>query len=324
MMAGEARYRWTVLRAGPIRLDGGGMFGVIPRVLWSKAFVPDDVGRITLAQNCILLEREGAVPDGEPRTVLIETGSGDKFGEKSRKIFGLEDYSILDALREAGKSPDQIDAVIVSHLHFDHAGGLTRKLRAGETPDWTGSTEAPGGGVKLTFPRAPVFVQWREWTDALANRSVMTRTYLKDHLEPLQGRLKLVESEMPFPLGHLPEKDETPRAPLADRQTEILPGISVFVTPGHTWGQQAVKFTDANRRTIVFTPDVMPTVHHLGAAYNLAYDVEPYLSTVTRRWFLAEAAHGDWLLVLDHEPGNPCVKVRDDGKGWFTLEGVDA
>jgi hypothetical protein len=108
-------------------------------------------------------------------------------------------------------------------------------------------------------------------------------------------------------------------APVALRETPIAPGISVFLTPGHNWGQQAVKFTDTAGRTVVFTPDVMPTVNHVGAAYSLGYDVEPYTSMVTRRWLLEEAARGDWLLVLDHEPGNPCVRVRENGKGWFEL-----
>ena len=101
--------------------------------------------------------------------------------------------------------------------------------------------------------------------------------------------------------------------------TEVVPGIHVLLTPGHTWGQQAVLFTDASGRRVVFTPDVMPTAWHVGAAYNLAYDVEPYTSMITRRWFLQAAHEHDWHLVLDHEPGNPCQRVEPDGKGWFRL-----
>jgi glyoxylase-like metal-dependent hydrolase (beta-lactamase superfamily II) len=104
-----------------------------------------------------------------------------------------------------------------------------------------------------------------------------------------------------------------------DRRTEIAPGVYVFLTPGHTWGQQAVLFTDDRGRTIVFTPDMMPTVWHVGAAYNLAYDVEPYTSMITRRWFLDEAATNNWLLLLDHEPGHPLQRVEPDGRGWWRL-----
>ncbi|MCS7033946.1 MAG: MBL fold metallo-hydrolase, partial [Phycisphaerae bacterium] len=97
-------------------------------------------------------------------------------------------------------------------------------------------------------------------------------------------------------------------------------GVWVFRVPGHTWGQQAVLFHDDHGRTVVFTPDVMPTVWHVGAAYNLAYDVEPYMSMVSRRWFLNEAASRNWLLVLDHDPATPLVRVQPDGKGWFVLQ----
>ena len=100
--------------------------------------------------------------------------------------------------------------------------------------------------------------------------------------------------------------------------------MSVFLTPGHTWGQQAIKFQEPDAphgkgRTIVFVPDVMPTAAHLGAAYSLAYDVEPYTSMLSRRWLLTEAAQHDWVLHLDHEPGHPLFRVKANTKGWFDL-----
>ena len=164
-----------------------------------------------------------------------------------------------------------------------------------------------------------IIAQRREWENALVNRSVMTRTYYRDHLEPIREQLRLIESPLPFPSGHIPDRGELPRSSVVNRQTEVLPGVFVFLTPGHTWGQQAVRFVDDRGRNIVFVPDVMPTVHHLGQAYNLAYDVEPYTSMCTRRWLLEEAVLNDWLLVLDHEPGNPLQRVRRDGKGWYEL-----
>ena len=290
------------------------MFGLVPRIVWSKSIPTDDRGRITVQHNCLLLERSG--PGEGPKLVLIETGSGDKLDAKSRDIFALQNRSITDALHEANCRPEDIAAAAVTHLHFDHAGGLTRLCRPGEKPDWS----APGtNGVKLSFPNAKVFTQAREWSDALANRSVMTRTYFKDHLEPIRDQVQLIESPRPFAPGFIPDRDEAPAAPVSLRRTEILPGISVFLVPGHTWGQQAIMFTDTKGRTVVFTPDVMPTTHHLGAAYSLGYDVEPYTSMVSRRWFLDEAAAGNWLLVLDHEPGNPCQRVKPNDKGWFDL-----
>ncbi len=329
-LASSPHYYWRLLRAGPLRLDGGSMFGVVPRVLWSKLSPPDEQGCIRVAHNCLLLEcraddinlADGADFTG-PHRVLIETGSGDKFDAKNRAIFGLTDECVARAVEAAGVDCRDIDDVIVTHLHFDHAGGLTRKALPNEKPDWL----PPGGdptsaGVKLTFPNARVFVQRREWDDALANRSVMTRTYLRENLEPIRNHLNLLDTTPPFPDGYRPDRDESPSLPLAARTVEILPGISVFRVPGHTWGQQAVMFRDEGGRTVVFTPDLIPTIHHVGAAYNMAYDVEPYVSTVTRRWFLEEAVKGDWLLVLDHETDNPCCRVRPDDKGWYRLEPV--
>jgi glyoxylase-like metal-dependent hydrolase (beta-lactamase superfamily II) len=315
-------YRWRLLRAGPLRLDGGSMFGVVPRVLWSKLTAPDESGRILLGHNCLLLER---LNDGAgPKRILIETGSGDpqKFDPKTRAIFGLTDYWIKSAIEEAGLTCEQIDHVIVSHLHFDHAGGLTRRAVANEKPDWLPPKAAMDQGIKLTFPNAPITVQRREWEDALANRSVMTRTYLRENLEPIRERVQLIETPPPFEAGHVPQRDALPTSALHDREVQVLPGIFVFLVPGHTWGQHAIRFIDERGQAVVFTPDILPTAHHVGAAYNMAYDVDPFMSTVCRHWFLEEAARNDWLLVLDHEPDQPLQRVRRDGKGWYELAAV--
>src|SRR5437773_2821512 len=122
-MSTTARYRWQLLRAGPLKLDGGGMFGVVPRVLWSKALPPDERNRVTIGHNCLLLRR---VDDPADITV-IETGSGDKLDTKMQEIFGLTGRTILDALAEADVQPRDVKRAIVSHLHSDHAGGLTHR-----------------------------------------------------------------------------------------------------------------------------------------------------------------------------------------------------
>jgi glyoxylase-like metal-dependent hydrolase (beta-lactamase superfamily II) len=174
--------------------------------------------------------------------------------------------------------------------------------------------------VKLSFPGAKIFTQAREWDDARANRSVMTRTYFPDHLAPIAAQIACVDSPRPFIPGYTPERGECPIVPVETRMTEIVPGVHVFLVPGHTWGQQAILFTDAEGREVVFTPDVMPTAAHNGAAYSLGYDVEPYTSMISRQWFLREAAKRDWVLVLDHEPGNPVRRVSANEKGWFDLK----
>lgn len=332
----STRYRWTLLRAGAFRLDGGSMFGCVPRVVWSRQVKADERGRIGVQHNCLLLERAdepargpgGASALPAPKIILIETGTGNKLDAASRDLFAMEERSILDALHEGDCRPEDVGGVIVSHLHFDHAGGLTRLCRAGESPDWTGPASCFAGargehGVKRTFPGAVVVTQARELADALANRSVMTRTYFADHVQAMAPHLRAVDSPRPFAPGLVLDRDADPLASVDVRQTEVFPGVFVFLVPGHTWGQQAVRFTDDRGRTVVFTPDVMPTAAHAGPAYSLGYDVEPYTSMVSRRWLLAEAAAGGWTLVLDHEEGPPMFTVAPNGRGWFELRAAE-
>ncbi|MEM0983408.1 MAG: MBL fold metallo-hydrolase [Planctomycetota bacterium] len=326
----QNRFRTTILRASRLLLDGGGMFGVIPKVVWSRAVEANEENQIEVMHNCVWLQGE----NGEQ--YLVEAGSGDKMDEKMTKIFGLDGRTVETELVAAGGTPDDITSVVCSHLHFDHAGGLTRRCREGETPDWTATKPGAASGddpnVKLTFPNAELVVQKREWVDARANDAVMTRTYYRDHILPFEDdalklpdgkpRLRLIESQRPFPLNRKPSRDESPKDPLESRMTEVLPGVFTFLVPGHTWGQQAVLWTDEQGRTIVFTPDLIPTVHHVGQAYSLGYDVEPYTAMITKGWFLAEAADRGWVLLLDHEPGNPLQRVKRTEKGWFELEPV--
>jgi glyoxylase-like metal-dependent hydrolase (beta-lactamase superfamily II) len=160
----------------------------------------------------------------------------------------------------------------------------------------------------------------------------MTRTYYRDHILPFEDesltlpggrpRLVLVDSKRAYPLNRKPSRGDLPKTTVDERTTEVVPGIETFLVPGHTWGQQAVRFTDTDDNTVVFAADLIPTAWHAGAAYSLAYDVEAYTTMITKGWFLPEAAEKNWLLVLDHEPGEPRRRVRADDKGWFTL--VDA
>ncbi len=273
-------WRCTVLRAGRFRLDGGGMFGVVPKAIWSRMTEVAEDNTIPLQCNCLLLERDG-------RRVLVETGNGEKWSEKERAIYHLQRRTVLDALAERDLDPGDIHDVVLTHLHFDHAGGLTRWAPDGVTP-------IPA------FPNARIHVQEREWRDADANRAVMTRTYLRSHLDPVAEAMELVDGE-----------------------AEILEGIRVLPVPGHTWGQQAV-LVDAEAGTLCFPGDVMPTVHHAGDAFNMGYDIEPYTNMGTKRDLLRRAAAEDWTIILDHEPGDPAVRVREDAErpGRMVLEPV--
>ena len=260
-------WSWKLLRAGSFRLDGGGMFGVVPRTIWSKLSTPDELNRISLQTNCLLLENGST-------TVLIETGFGDKWSDKERGFYELERRTVADAVREVGCDPAAVDLVVVTHLHFDHAAGLTRLDGAG--------TAIP------TFPKAEVVVQRKEWSDALANKSTMTRTYLRSHLDPIADRVKLVEDE-----------------------TEVLSGLIVWPMTGHTWGQQAVRFEDGEG-VVCFPGDVIPTILHAGPAFNMGYDMAPYDNMISKKNLLERASAEEWRLVLDHDPVEPVVSVAPD------------
>lgn len=266
-----SNWQWKLLRAGTFRLDGGAMFGIIPRVIWSKLSEPDDRNRIALQTNCLLLDNH------EGRLVLIETGYGNKSDERSRSIFALENRWVGEALCAAGVDRDLITDVVLTHLHFDHAGGLTY-------------VDARSPTLRSSFPNAVIHVQRREWEDALANKSTMSRTYFRDQLEPIVGQLHLIEGEC-----------------------EIAAGLRVFPVPGHTWGQQAVVVRGAGESaTLVFPGDVMPTAAHVGLAYNMAFDVLPYENMQTKRALLTRCLDEGWQIVICHEPGNAIVGVERD------------
>jgi len=256
------------------------MFGIIPRVVWSKWFPShgqgaiDGLNRMPLQQNSLLLESGG-------KLVVIEVGIGDKFPPKERSMYGQESLpdgtprAIHHAIAERGARPEDVSAVIVTHLHFDHAGGLTRLDPA--NPD----------KPVLTFPYAEVFVQRQEIDDAFAGRSTMNKTYLPGHLTPeVRERFRPVEGER-----------------------EVLPGITVFPTPGHTWGQQCIRFTAPGGCNVCFVSDVMPTSRHARPTTNLSYDVETYTSMVERMKLLERAEREKWVLVLDHEDADPVFAV---------------
>lgn len=276
-MDAGAILKWTVLRAGGFWLDGGGMFGLIPKAMWSKWIPADEQNRIHLAMNCVLLQHEGS-----PGRILVEAGAGDKWTAKEAGIYQFDRTTegrirtVVDALREAGTQPGDITDVVVTHLHFDHAGGLTRLADGADA-------ERPT--YLATFPAARIHVQRREWEDALANRSTMTRTYLRSHLDPIADRVVL-----------------------HDGPAEVLPGLRVRPLPGHTWGQQGIFWQDAGG-TLCFPGDLIPTVHHTHPASSLGYDMLPYETMLTKRALLEEADRGGWRLVLDHEPGD-CVVQR--------------
>jgi glyoxylase-like metal-dependent hydrolase (beta-lactamase superfamily II) len=299
---GDARV--SLLDGGALRLDGGAMFGVIPKPLWSRRSPADDANRIQLACNCLLIEwadpPAAAATPSEPRPrgrgqgstaarrsdgqrrVIIETGHGAKYDQKECRIFAIDPARwLLPTLERRGIDPAGITDVVVTHLHFDHAGGLTRR---------------DGDRVVPTFPNARVHVQQREFEDARDNFGIMSATYRPENLDPIS-------------------RADAWR--FLDGEQEILPGIRALPTPGHTRGHHSIVISGSSR-TLVFPGDVLPTAAHAGAAWNMAYDLFPLENRESKRRLLATAASEDWRLLLDHEPEQPLLRVTRDGD-WFAL-----
>lgn len=257
------RFRLHALDAGLQRLDGGAMFGVVPKPLWEKKIPPDDRNRIPLALRCLLVETEGDL-------VLIDTGAGNKEDEKFRDIYGLEnegDPSALeDAIRDAGFQPSDVTLVINTHLHFDHAGGDTVK-RA-------------DGGIGPAFEGVRHLVQRSEWDFAHLQNERIRASYSLANIDPIHeaGLFDFVEGP-----------------------AEVLPGIRLEPTPGHTPGHQSVVI-ESEGESAIYLADLVPTSAHLSLPWIMGYDVEPLVTMETKKTVLDRSKRARALLVFEHDP----------------------
>ncbi len=282
--------RCHTLEGGTQWLDGGAMFGVVPRTLWQTRVAPDERHRIPLAMRCLLIEH----PDG---LVLVDTGLGNKESAKFLDIYGVENAGLEgatqleDALASAGFLPGDVRWVINTHLHFDHAGGNT-------TIDPELESDARRH-VRPTFPRATYVVQRAELEFARHTNERTRASYLPPNYEPIAaaGRWSLLDGDV-----------------------EVLPGIAVRLTPGHVPYHQAVLVRDAGD-TAAFMADLIPTTAHLPLPWIMGYDLEPLRTLESKRAFLRDAVEGGWRLVFEHDPGVASAIAVAEGKG-VTLRDV--
>ena len=253
----------------PVFIDGGAMFGVVPKALWIKHKVPDDRNRVPVASNCLLVQ-------GPQGTSLVEGGIGEKYSDRQRDMFGLDDLGRLKrGLRAAHVEPEDVDHVFLTHLHFDHCGAVT-------TYD--------GSRVRPTFPRARHFVQRQEY-EVLMNPDPRSKpSYVPDNLEAVReaGLLELVDGDV-----------------------EPVPGFELRLTPGHTAGHQVVLVKDA-AGTTAFMGDLIPYMSHLRTNWVAGTDVLPLQTMTTKEAFLAEVRERDYLVVLYHEHSTPVGRLRGD------------
>jgi glyoxylase-like metal-dependent hydrolase (beta-lactamase superfamily II) len=277
-------FRIHAIEAGLQRLDGGAMFGVVPKPLWEKRIPADERNRIPLALRCVLVETPDAL-------VLIDNGVGNKENEKFHEIYGIENAPstiiaepagfparLEEGLASLGFTAEDIDVMIDTHLHFDHAGGNTRV----ET----------GGEIRIAFPRARYVVQRREWEWAHVKNERISASYLPHNFDPVEqaGRFVFVDGEQ-----------------------EIVPGISVRRTPGHTPHHQSVLIRSDDDAAI-FLADVVPTSAHLPLPWIMGYDVEPLVTLESKRALYTQARRENWLLIFEHDPVVPWGRLDPDSE----------
>ncbi len=260
------RFRLHALDAGLQRLDGGAMFGVVPKPLWEKRIPADERNRIPLAMRCLLVETPDAL-------VLIDNGAGNKEDAKFRAIYGIENAGaptrLEDAIRAAGFSPDDVAVMIDTHLHFDHAGGNTFVDEEGQ--------------LRLSFRRARYHVQKGEFEYAHWQNERIQASYLPHNFDPVL---------------------EAGRFTFLDGEAEVVPGVRVLPTPGHTPHHQSV-LIESEGQAALFLADVVPTSAHLAYPWIMGYDVEPLVTLDTKKALLPRAREQGWLLVFEHDPVVP-------------------
>lgn len=262
-------YEILPIPTGLFALDGGAMFGTVPKVLWQKSNPADNENRIQMEARALLLKSKN-------RNILIDTGNGSdfvaKYGEKIGTKFG-EIYkvdgsgtSLVSSLKKRGLAPEDITDVILTHLHFDHAGGATKE---------------DNGKIVPTFPKATYHVQ-KSNLDTAMNANIREKaSYLAPNFQPLldANRLKLIEGA----------------------QENYFPHISLFVSNGHTIGHQVVIIEDENQK-LIYCGDVIPTSSHIRLAWVMGYDINPLLLIQEKSTLLNRAENKKSYFYFEHDP----------------------
>jgi methylmalonyl-CoA epimerase len=254
---------------GFFRLDGGSMFGTVPKTMWSAVMPADDRNRITFAMRPLIVR--GA------RTMIIDAGLGDKEDAKFDRLYGVDRARSLDVtLAEAGLAPEDIDIVLASHLHFDHAGGFTVRDSAGR--------------LRPRFPRAQYIVRRGEWDDATHPHARNRASYLADNFVPLAdaGVLQLVDDD-----------------------ATIMPGVKVRRTGGHTMHHQMV-LIESGGKTAAFVADLMPTAAHVADAWIMGFDLYPMDTLAAKQRFAPEAIEQEMLVFFEHDPAVAAGYIREE------------
>lgn len=263
---------------GNFALDGGAMFGIIPKPLWAKTNPPDEINRVTLSTRSLLLESDN-------KKILIDTGMGDKWDDKSKTIYRLENSKpdFTSVLNDFQITPFDITDVILTHLHFDHTGG---------------STKFENGNLVPAFPNAKYHIQKKNYDWAINPSDRDKGSYIRDNFVPLMesGVLKLLNEEETF--------DDN---------------ISFIIVNGHTISQQLVKISDASN-TILFCCDLFPFNSHIPMPYIMGYDIQPLVTVGEKKKILTQAVEANWKLFFYHDPETAFATLTKFEKGILVNE----
>ena len=270
-------FELTVLSDGLYHLDGGAFFGVIPKTMWEKKMKADEKNLVSAGLNSVLL-RTGK------QNILIETGIGNKLSEKMFKIYG-QPAKLLDNMRAGGVSPDEIDIVINTHLHFDHCGWNTVRRE---------------NGIMPTFPKAKYYVQEGEWQHARRQFERDRISYISENYDPLieSGQMQLLKGDQ-----------------------EIVPGVSVRVFPGHTAHMQAVIIESGGKKAC-YISDLIPTSAHIELTWGMSFDLYPVDTIESRKKYYEESIPAQWLTIFTHDPQTPWAYVGKNTDGRMTAREI--
>ena len=268
-------------KSGLFRLDGGAMFGVVPKVLWKKTHPADEKNRILLCTNLILVRRG-------KKNILVDAGNCEYVSDKMRSIYAMDnsEFSMRTLLSQNGLSHKDITDVILTHLHFDHAGGAVRQ---------DGS-----GGFIPAFPNAVYHVQKKQFQWAMAPSGRDRSSYMREQFLPLTdaGRLNL-----------------------SDGPGELFPGIEVLVCDGHTPGMQ-LPLIHGNGEKFLFAGDLIPLHSHLSPPWIMSYDLRPLVTLEEKERILSRAAEENWILFFEHDPVLSCCRIERHKNSFRVRERV--
>lgn len=269
------QYEIYPIETGFFSLDGGAMFGIVPKTIWSKSNIPDEKNRLKLAVRSLLIIGNG-------KKILIDTGIGSKFLPKYLEIYDVDTntFNLEKSLTALNIAKEEITDVIISHLHFDHAGG---------------STYLDGEKLKPTFPNARHHIQRTQWMQALNPTERDKASFMPEDYLPLRdyGLLELVDGEC-----------------------EIFPNISLLVMEGHTPGLQLVKISDSVK-TLLYCADLIPLSSHIPLPYIMGFDLYPHKTLEEKKRILARAVEEDWICFFEHDPKIIAGKIIQTPKGYM-------